>query len=238
MPETLDSIKNVRLYQSRKGYRFTIDSVLLAYFVNKLKPRTIADVGAGNGIVGILLAKRFVPATVTLMEVQKGLHELCKRNIELNRLKSRVTSLQCDLRRIKESRADLAHVFDIVVANPPFRVPGTGKISPHDEKAIARHELMMDLPGLVSAVDFLLKPRGSVYLIYHPERLAGLFTLLRDGSIEPKRARFIHPHRHAGAKMVLVEGVKAAREAMKIEKPLFIYNRRHEYTDELMKILQ
>jgi len=237
MNESLDSIKGIRLYQSRTGYRFTIDSILLADYVRKLKPKTIADIGAGNGVIGILLARKYRESKVTLIELQKSLYDLCKRNVALNRLRSRVTPLHADIADVTDLYPPLKNHFDVTVSNPPFRKPKTGKISPHDEKAIARHEIKMDLERLISGADAILKPKGSFYIIFHPERLVELFERMRKAGIEPKRARFIHPDAGSESRMVLVEGIKAARAALKIEKPLIIYNSNGEYTDELRNIL-
>ncbi|UCG77494.1 MAG: tRNA1(Val) (adenine(37)-N6)-methyltransferase [Nitrospirota bacterium] len=234
---TLDTIKNVKLYQSGSGYRFTIDSVLLSEYVNKLKPHYIADVGSGNGVIGLLLAKRYTHSRVYLFEIQKGLHELALKNISLNRLKRRMVAKLADISLIME-RPGVRHKFDVVVSNPPFRESLSGKISPYDEKAIARHEIKIDLIGLMSGISHLLKPKGSVYLIYHPERLVDLFTRMRSVNIEPKRVRFVHPDPISGPKMVLIQGVKASRASLKIEKPLFIYNKKNIYSDEVKEILR
>ncbi|MEE9523659.1 MAG: methyltransferase [Thermodesulfovibrionales bacterium] len=238
MSRTLDTIRNIKLYQSRSGYRFTIDSVLLADYVRKVKPHNIVDVGSGNGIVGILLAKKYISSRVAMIEIQKGLHDLSVRNIALNRLKSRITPYNIDIRDIEDRSALKEHSFDIAVSNPPFRIPRSGKISPYNEKAIARHEIMISLDRLIGGIACLLRPKGSAYLIYHPERLVDLFDQMREKGIEPKRARFIHPNDHVEAKMVLVEGVKGARTSVKIEKPLFIYNKDNEYTEEVQEILK
>lgn len=238
MDITLDNIKGIRLYQKRKGYRFTIDSLLLADYVERIKPHNIADVGAGNGIIGILLAKKYPDAKVTLIEIQKGLYDLCKKNILLNKLPERVTACNCDISEIEKPLHIPPQSFDVVVSNPPFRKPKTGKISSYDEKAIARHEIKMNLSKLMHGIDYLLKPKGYMYLIFHPFRIVELFDTMRKARIEPKRIRFIHPNYDSEAKMILIEGVKAARASVRIEKPLFIYNKEKEYSGEVRDILR
>ncbi|GBD99818.1 release factor glutamine methyltransferase [bacterium BMS3Abin07] len=236
MKTSLDSIRNINLYQKKAGYRFTIDSVLVADFVRKLKPHNIADIGAGNGVIGILLAKKFTESRVSLIEIQKGLYELCKKNIAINGLGDRVSAYNLDAAEIDGLNPFTPSSFDVIVSNPPFRKQRTGRISPYDEKAVARHEIRMDLDRLMYATDYLLRPRGNMYIIYHPERTADLFEKMRDVHIEPKRARFIHPDINTESRMVLVEGIKTARASIKIEKPLFIYNS-NEYTQEVRDIL-
>ncbi len=98
MDITFDSIRDIRLYQSKVGYRFSVDSLLLYSFINLKKVNTIADLGAGTGIVGMLLAKKYPEAQVTLFEIQDGLVALAEKNIIQNRLEDRVKVVKCDFR--------------------------------------------------------------------------------------------------------------------------------------------
>src|SRR4030067_2747244 len=87
---TLDSIsfhgETVKIMQSKAGYRFAIDAILLADFVKiKANLKNIIDLGTGSGIIALLLAKCFQHIKITGIELQKGLFELAKENIVLNR---------------------------------------------------------------------------------------------------------------------------------------------------------
>ena len=78
MDVTLDSIRDIQLYQPVKGYRYSVDALLLFEFVNLKTVRNIADLGAGSGIVGILLAKKYPHSQATLFELQKSLVGLAR----------------------------------------------------------------------------------------------------------------------------------------------------------------
>ncbi len=139
--ETLDTILNGHLwvFQKKKGYRFSLDSILLAHFVS-LKPRTCAiDLGCGSGIILLILAKRFPHVNYTGLEIQDNLALLAQKNTQLNGLDSRIKILVGDAQKIKD--IVLAHSFDAVIFNPPYRKLNSGRINPHPEKAIARHEI-------------------------------------------------------------------------------------------------
>jgi tRNA1Val (adenine37-N6)-methyltransferase len=232
MQTTLDSILDIRLYQPKEGYRFSLDAVLLYSFVNLKKAENIADLGAGSGVVGLLLARKYPEAKVTLMELQESLYKLAVKNIGLNGLRDRVGAIKSDIRDIDLEPGG----FDLVVSNPPFRKPRTGLLSVDDERAVARHEIEMKLPELLRAASRLLKNRGRFVFIHHPLRLAELMRGLREAGLEPKRLRFVHGKRSSEAKMVLVEAVRHGREGLKVESPLFVYNDDGTYTEELMAI--
>lgn len=235
---TLDSILNIKIYQSKKGYRFSLDSLLVLYFAKDCHARKICDLGAGSGIIGLLLAKQRPQAEVYLVELQKGLYENCKRNIIINNLQNRVYAINEDIRRIaKGNTKDLEYgSFDMVISNPPFRKPKTGKISPEDEKAIARHELTIELPELLKAAFRLLKNGGRLYMIYLAERIVELIKHLKDYGLEPKRIRFIYSKLLEPAKMVLVEAAKGRRPGLVVERPFIVYNEDGTYTDEMASI--
>ena len=84
---TLDTIRDIKLYQNKKGYRFSVDALLLYSFVNMHRAYRIADLGAGSGIVGILLAKKYHDSEVALIEMQNSLAGLAEKISSLTKLK-------------------------------------------------------------------------------------------------------------------------------------------------------
>ncbi len=242
---TLDTIRDIKLYQNKKGYRFSVDALLLYSFVNLQRAYRIADVGAGSGIVGILLAKKYHDSEVALIEIQNSLAGLAEKNITLNKVEKRVRVIRTDIKKFKlgdfhsENKTTLnsslltLNSFDLVVSNPPFRRQKTGLISPTDEKAIARHEIELKLADLIQASCSLLRSKGRFCMIYHPSRLVELIETLRGKRMEPKRLRFVHSNLMTEAKMALVEAIKDGRTEMKIEKPFCIYKEDGTYTDEM-----
>lgn len=233
---TLDSIRDIKLYQPRAGYRFSVDSLLIFNFVNLPRATRIADLGAGSGIIGILLAKKYDKSTVSLFEIQSNLFECARKNIEINSLQERVEALNVDIKEIPSLYPSLRSNFDIVVSNPPFRKIRSGLINPDEQKAMARHEIAIDLQGIVTASEFLLGPGGRLFIIYHPSRLSEVVITFKKKGIEAKKLQFIHSNIFTEAKIVLVEGVKGGRTGLKVEKPFFIYDEEGRYSEEMKTI--
>ncbi len=235
MDVTLDTIRDIQLYQSKTGYRFSVDALLLFDFVHMKRVEKIADLGAGSGIVGILLAKGYPDAKVTLFELQDNLVKLAEKNVLLNLLEDRIRVVRCDIRTLHNLRLT-PHAYDLAVSNPPFRRLKSGRISIEDEKAIARHEIKLRLEELIATASHLLKAKGRFYIIYHPHRLSEIMEKLRKRGLEPKRLRFVHSNISSEAKMVLIESVKGGRIGLKVERPLYIYREDGGYTEEMMEI--
>jgi tRNA1Val (adenine37-N6)-methyltransferase len=215
--ETLDTIKDIKLFQARDGYRFSVDAVLLEHFMSAGKLGNGIELGCGSGVISILLAKRMKNVKITAVEIQESLAERAKRNVRLNGLGDRIGILSKDVRGLKSLYE--TNSFDFVFSNPPFRKPETGRVSNDRERAVARHEIEMTVSDLVSTAAYLLKHSGRFFLIYHPFRLAELITLLRDSKLEPKRMRFVHSMKGEEARMVLIEAVKGAGVWLKMTTP-------------------
>lgn len=233
--ETLDSIKirdlEVQVYQSKTGYRFSLDALLLADFPDIKACKSILELGAGSGVVSLLLAKRYPKAKVLGVEIQDGLYKRAVRNAEVNGLTGRVSFIHEDLKKI--GRTLPAGGFDMVVMNPPFRRTGTGRISPGDERAMARHELTAGLKEILRTSTAMLKNKGRLCFVYHPERLPELFRQMHVNRLEPKRLRTIHSFANDGARMALIEAVKEGAPGIKVLPPLFVYESPGRYTAEM-----
>jgi tRNA1Val (adenine37-N6)-methyltransferase len=233
--ETLDSIKDITLFQSEDGYRFSVDALLLENFIAAKRLHKGIELGTGSGIISILLAKRHIEARISAVELQAPLAERAQRNVDLNEVGGSVEILSKDIKSLR--RVFATNTFDFAFSNPPYRKPKTGRMSISGERAVARHEIEITLPELIKTASYLLKHSGRFYLIYHPFRLTELVELLRKSRLEPKRMRFVHSSEGTEAKMVLIESVKGSGTWLKIDPPLYIYDRGTEYSSEMRKIL-
>ena len=84
-PTTIDSALNgaIRVKQYRAGYRFSIDAFLLADFARPGPEDTVLDLGAGCGIIPLILAKRHPRLRIFGVEVQEALARLAQENANL-----------------------------------------------------------------------------------------------------------------------------------------------------------
>ena len=219
---TCDTLFNGALScsQHRHGYRFSLDAILLAHFCKPQPRDLVLDLGAGCGVVSLILAYRHPHLDLTCLEIQGPLAALARRNIEQNQLGSRMRLVMGDLRLIRE----LLPVggFDLVVANPPYFPVTCGRLNPDEEQAVARHELCAALPDVVGAAAFALRVKGRLALIYPARRAEAMFAALRQHQLTPKRLRLVHPHPGAGATHMLLEAVKGGGEELSVPPPLYV----------------
>jgi tRNA1(Val) A37 N6-methylase TrmN6 len=215
--------------QSREGYRFSIDAVLLAHFAVPRPQDQVLDLGAGCGVVSLILAHRHPTISLTCLELQESLATLIRINIDHNGLGDRIQLLAGDLRHIKTLVA--VGGFDLVVCNPPYYPLGRGQHNPHPEQAAARHELTASLADIVAAASFAVRTKGRLAIIYPAARGAALLSALRAQRLEPKRLQPVYPYPGACATLLLVEAIKGGGEELAVLPPLYIHDRPDgEYT--------
>lgn len=209
----------LQLRQHRDGYRFSIDSILLAAFARLKANDRAVDLGTGCGIVALMAAFLHPDVSVVGVEIQPDLAALARANAADNRLADRVTIIEGDLRRLTRASVGAAHH---VLANPPYHRPGSGRLNPDDEKAAARHEILASLGDYIAAARRLLDPGGRFTAIYPAERIVDLIWGLRQDGLEPKRLRLVHPYPGAAAGHGLVEAVRGAGPGLRIDAPLYV----------------
>jgi len=235
--ETLDALFHgkVKLFQSRSGYRFSLDALLLAHFVTlKARERAI-DLGTGNGVIPLILARLHNNVAITAVEIQPAMAERAARNVRLNQLEDQIHIRLGDIREA-DAIAPAAR-FDVAICNPPYRRAASGRISPNDEKRIARHESRGVLGDFLRAADFFLRPRGRMAVVYLSERAVDLFSAMRAARLEPKRVRMVHSFIDADASLILVEGMKGGRSGVKILPPLIVYGDGKNYSAEVAAMI-
>lgn len=205
----------LRLIQSIKGYRFSIDAVLLSEFVTTRRGDLVVDLGAGCGIVALMLLVTGKVRRTLCIEIQAGLADQAVRNATLNGFGGSMHVILGDMRE-----APLApSVADAVVCNPPYRKARSGRINPEPEKAIARHEILLSLTDLLAAAARILKPKGRLAVVYPAERLADLVVRMRSYDLEPKRLRVLYPGGAGDGNLVFVEAMRGGRVGLTILPP-------------------
>lgn len=237
--ETVDPLgmTGLRMIQPQKGYRFSMDPFLLCGFSGFREARVIYDLGSGNGVIPLLAAARSTAEKIIGVERQPQMVERARRSVTLNGLQDRVTIVDGDLRLIRQHCP--AQQADLVLANPPFRAAGNGRISPDDERAAARHELAGGLATFLKAANYLLKDGGRCCLVFLAERLAELMVLMRQLDLEPKRLRLVHHVVGEPARTVLIEGVRKGLPGLVAEAPLVVYTGEgQDYTKEVLAMYE
>ena len=210
------------LIQKTDGITFGTDALLLAGYIGKGYTCGL-ELGAGSGILSLLLLAREKVRKITALEVQEDYAALTARNAEKNELSDRLFPRLCDVRDFSPAPEES---YDLVFSNPPYMKRGTGYENPVERKNVARREVHGTIDDFLAAAGRALRYGGTFAAVYRPERLAPLFFAMRTAGIEPKRATFVHADAAAPASLVLVEGRRGGKEGLYLTPPLLLFSDR------------
>jgi len=206
----------LKLIQSKDGYRFSIDAILLAEFVTIRQGDVVVDLGTGCGVIPLILLLTKLVGYAFGLEIQEELADQAARNVLLNGFDDKMAVVLGDIKNppIAEKSAD------VVICNPPYRQVKSGRINPDPRRAIARHEIMASIDDILRAARSVLRKKGRLALIYSSVRLADMLARMRRFNLEPKKIQIIYPDLNSGAKLVLVEALLGGRPGLKISPPI------------------
>ena len=235
--ERIDDLefKNLKIIQNKDGFCFGIDSILLTDFAKNIKQNSkVIDLGTGTGIIPILLYGKTKNTKFVGVEIQPEVAEMANRSVKLNLLENNIEILNTNI--LELSKIYNRGSFDVVTTNPPYKKINTGVINENNKKLISRHEITASLEDFIRTASFLLKDLGEFYMVHRPDRLVDIFYEMRKNKIEPKKIKFIYPNKNKKTNLVLIKGIKNAKQFLEFENNLYVYNEDGNYTNEILKI--
>ncbi len=226
---------DLKCFQATKGYRFSIDSVLISHFVSVLRNDRILDLGSGCGIIMLILLYRWGKRIrdIVGIEVQHNLASLARNNLQANSFQTTGRIVEDDVRNLASLIEPES--FDTIVCNPPFYGPGSGRQSFNNEARLARHQILATPDDFLFASALAVRNKGSVYFIYPAGQIATFITLLDKHRLEVKKLRFVYsyPQMKSDARLVLIECIKNGGKGVNILAPLYIYSEKNgPFTEE------
>jgi len=218
MKNTINNIvtETIKICQPDKGFRFSVDSVYLAWFVIYRKNSAVIDIGSGSGIVSALLSGVNKFNNILALEKQDRMFECLQKTITESNIEEYVTPVHDD---VKSYRPD--SVFDIAVCNPPYRDPSTGRVPCDETELNARFTTTMKAEDVFRFCKSFLKNTGSLYLSYDADMMPDLFDASKDFGFEAKRLMPVCPDIGVKPKIILMEFRKNVGREMIFESPLY-----------------
>lgn len=220
-------------------FRFSLDSLLLASFARLpggTRPLAGLDLGAGCGVVGLALLLSQEKATpgrvrVTGVELDSDMAACAVSNVYSLGLEEQYEVMQADVSSYQHPKR-----VDFVLANPPYRQEGTGRLSQGRARTRARFESGLGLEGFAAAAARCLKTKAPFFLVHLAERLDLVLACLAGRGLRPKRLRMVHGRADKPARLVLVEARPGSGPGLEAEPPLVLYKtgRARDLTSEAL----
>jgi tRNA1(Val) A37 N6-methylase TrmN6 len=241
-PVTKDAVLGgrLRLRQPKRGHRVGHDAILLAAACPARAGEHVVDLGAGVGAAGLALAARVAGARVTLVEIDASLAALAAGNAEANGLAGRVSAVALDAAAPARAFAAAglsAESVTHVLMNPPFNDPARQRASPDGQRRLAYAAPRTLLAAWVKTAARLLRPRGTLTLIWRADGLADVLAAL-DPLFGAIAVLPVHPKPAVPAIRILVRGTKASRAPLELLPALVLGDRTGRPTPEAEAVLR
>ena len=206
--ENLESV-NKKMIIDENGLKITQDAILLSEFIKKYfntkyknkEKKTILEIGAGQGIMTLLLSKIEIFEKIFAVEIQKDIFEILKKNIKINNLEEKITSINEDIKTIKGE-------YDFIFSNPPYKKINSGKLPENEVEQISKYEILLTLEELFYEIKRLLKNYGEFFVIVPDDRLNDVFRYIYANNMN---ILSIEINKYKKLNLVIVHGKKGGK---------------------------
>lgn len=234
--ERLDDLQldGLKIIQKIDGYCFTSDSVLLANFVKAKKTDVCLEIGAGCGIISILVNYKEKPSKIYAVEMQKEQSSLAEKNVKLCNMSNNISVISDKIQNWKKHF--MAGQFDVIFANPPYFKYDKNVCGDVTEKIVSRFDKELSLEDFFLSISKLLKFGGKLFFVYDSSRLYECLLIMKNHGITPKRIYFVHPNKQKNSTVFLCEATLGGKNGLKILPPLFANNLNGDYVQTIQKL--
>lgn len=224
--------KQFSIHQDRSAMKVGTDGVLLGAWTpltNNLL--TILDIGAGTGLIGLMLAQRSIADQIDAIEIDEKAYEQCVENFENSPWNDRLFCYHASLDEFTEEMQNEMS-YDLIVSNPPFY---TEDYKTKDKKRdLARFQDALPFEELIESVSVLLSENG-IFSVIIPFKEESKFTTIAE-------ANQLYPFKLTRVKGTPTSEIKRSlmifsRTRQEIsEDELIIEIARHDYTPEYKEL--
>ena len=227
--------KDAYIYQDTEYFKMSMDSMILANFVTiNLSDKNILDIATGNAPIPMLLTYR-TKAKIYGVELQTPVYNLGRISIKENNMDKQIILINDDAKNLVNIFE--SDTFDVITCNPPyFKTCNKEFENDNEVNSLARHEKTLVLEDIFVIARKLLKNNGKLAMVHRTERFVEIIEIAKKYNFEPKRVRFIYPNNKKVSDLVLIECVLNGKSGLKMEQPLFVYDDKGEYTEEVSKM--
>ena len=214
---------DLKIYQYKEGFKFSLDSLLLAEYASiKKSDHHIIDLCTGNAVIPIVLNYKY-HKKIYGMEIQKEIFSLGSDSVRENHMEQDI-ELICD-NILNAKNYFPGNNFDVVLCNPPyFKVHHEDFVNQNKIKGIARHEIEVNLKQIIETASFLLNSRGRLYMVHIPERIDEIIVYAHQFKMAVKHIVFVSSKEGKEPVLCLTTLMKDGKFGCRISPQLSIGN--------------
>jgi ribosomal protein L11 methyltransferase (prmA) len=220
--------KEFSIIQEVSSMKVGTDSVILGAWTPAYEPQRILDIGAGTGILSLMMAQRFPTASIHSIEIDPETAEECKQNITLSPWKERISVFQMDIRNFSASNS-----YDLILSNPPFFSEDTH--SPNQKRSLARASHSLPFAQLLNCVNKFLSPQGNFSVVIPYKEETSFLQEATYYSLYPLQKLYLKgtPSSPIKRSFLLLSHQQVTQILIKL---LIVEKERHQYTEEYQEL--
>ena len=213
--ENLESVGK-KMIVEEKGLKITEDAILLSefikeYFSRKCKnlkgKKSFLEIGAGQGIISLLLSELDIISKIFAVEIQKEVFSTLKKNIEINNLNEKIIPINKNIKSINGE-------YDFIFSNPPYKKINSGKMPKNKTEQISKYEVLLTLEEIILEIRRLLKNYGEFFLVVPNSRLNDVFRYIYENRLNILSVKV---NKYKKIDLVVVHGKKGGKINSEIE---------------------
>ncbi|GGD90432.1 tRNA1(Val) (adenine(37)-N6)-methyltransferase [Planktosalinus lacus] len=229
------SFKQFTVEQDRCAMKVGTDGVLLGSWTSlENNPQTILDIGAGTGLIALMLAQRSAAEQIDAIEIDENAYEQCVENFENSPWADRLFCFHASLDEFADEPED--EKYDLIVSNPPFFVPNEREVDLPENRKKARFYDSLPFEDLVTYASQLLSENGELVVVIPFAEEEHFITFAKTKSFFANRITRVRGTETASIKRSLLQ-------FSFVDKPidaqeLVLEISRHHYTDEFKELVK
>lgn len=222
--------KQFTIHQDRCAMKIGTDGVLIGAWTSiENNPSSILDIGAGTGLIALMLAQRSSAETIDAIEIDADAYEQCVENFETSPWGDR---LFCYHAGLDEMVDEIDEQYDVILSNPPFYTEEVS--SGNSARDIARQNSALPFDELLASTSKLLTPKGIFSVVIPFKEEPKFLSLALDYGLYPKRILHVKGNAASPIKRSLLEfGFEPTNPTV---KTLTIEIERHQYTSAYQEL--
>jgi tRNA1Val (adenine37-N6)-methyltransferase len=221
--------KQFVVWHDKCGMKVGTDGVLLGAWADVAKVEDALDIGAGTGLIALMIAQRMSTGKIDAVEIEPDACRQTMENFNRSPWSARLNAYNLSFQKYAEI---CTKKYDLIVSNPPYF---DSKLKASDVKrAIARHSDKLPISELVSVSSFLIKDKGRLTVILPIEMRSDYITELAKHSFCISRQTMVRPFPQKSPVRVLIEASKCKIDDKKMNELIIRDSAGGAYTNDFV----
>ncbi|PXY45176.1 tRNA1(Val) (adenine(37)-N6)-methyltransferase [Flavobacterium hydrophilum] len=223
--------KQFSVKQDKTAMKVGTDGVLLgAWAPISNNPFSILDIGAGTGIIALMLAQRTHAEQIDALEIDEDAYEQAVENFENSPWGDRLFCFHAGLDEFIDEPED---EYDLIVSNPPFY--SEDYKTSNEQRDLARFQDAMPFEDLIEAADLFLSENGIFAIILPFKEEKSFIALAKESELYPAKITRVKGTPTSEIKRSLLAFSRNENQEAEINE-LVIEIDRHVYTPEYIEL--